>query len=110
MGQIVVVALYGLRYSAARTGARMTYLRVKELAEQQGFTMTTLSRKAELSYTTVHALWHDKLSKVAMTTLERVAVTLGVRVSDLFGGEPELQLDAPHVVLDTEATASIHSE
>lgn len=81
----------------------MTYLRIKELAEQQGLNITTLSRKAELSYTTVHALWHDKVTKVAIITLERVAVALEVRVSDLFGGEPEPKVESAHYVLEAPA-------
>ena len=66
----------------------MTYLRVRELAEQQGLNITTLSRKAELAYSTTHALWHGEVSQLNLKTLDRVAVALGVRVSDLFGGEP----------------------
>ena len=66
----------------------MTYLRVRELAEQQGLNITTLSRKAELAYTTTHALWHGEVSQLNLKTLDRVAVALGVRVSDLFGGNP----------------------
>ncbi len=64
----------------------MTYLRVRELAEQKGLNITTLSRKAELAYTSAHALWHGDVTQVNVKTLDRVARALGVRVSDLFGG------------------------
>ncbi len=67
----------------------MTYLRVRELAEQKGLNITTLSRKAELAYTSAHALWHGDVTQVNVKTLDRVARALGVRVSDLFGGEPK---------------------
>ena len=66
----------------------MTYLRVKELAEAQGLNILTLSRRAQLSYTTVQGLWHDKADQYNRKTLDRIAATLGVRVPDLFGGEP----------------------
>lgn len=66
----------------------MTYLRVKELAEEQGLNITTFARRAELSYTTAHALWHDKMDQLSRKTLDRVATALGVTVGELFGGEP----------------------
>lgn len=67
----------------------MTYLRVKELAQQQDLNITTLGRKAELAYSTAHDLWHGKPKQLNLKTLDRVARALGVRVSDLFGGEPD---------------------
>ncbi len=67
----------------------MTYLRVRELAEAQGLNITTLARKAELSYTTAHALWHDRTDQLNRKTLDRLARALGVQVSELFGGDPE---------------------
>jgi DNA-binding Xre family transcriptional regulator len=67
----------------------MTYLRVRELAEERGLNITTLARKAELSYTTAHALWHDRTDQLNRRTLDRVARALGVQVRDLFGGDPE---------------------
>lgn len=69
----------------------MTHLRVRELAEARGWNITTLSRKALISYTTAHALWHDKTDQLNRKTLDRVALALNVRVSDLFGGDPEAE-------------------
>lgn len=66
----------------------MTHLRIKELAEAQGLNITTLARKAELSYTTAHALWHDTAKQWNRDTLNSVARVLGCRVSDLIAGEP----------------------
>lgn len=66
----------------------MTHLRIKELAEPQGLNITTLARKAALSYSSAHALWHNKVVQYDRKTLDRVAIVLGVRVCDLFGGEP----------------------
>jgi DNA-binding Xre family transcriptional regulator len=68
----------------------MTYLRIKELAEAQGLNITTFSRKARLAYTTAHEIWHNQAKQVHLRTLNRTALALGVRVNDLFGGEPEV--------------------
>ena len=70
-----------------------TYLRVKELAEAQGLNITTLSRKAEVAYTTAHALWHDRADQLNRRTLDRVALALNVNVSDLFGGSPQREIE-----------------
>ena len=67
----------------------MTRLRIRELAEEQGLNITTLARKSNLSYTTAHALWHDKTDQLNRRTLDRLALALGVRVGDLFEGDPK---------------------
>lgn len=67
----------------------MTYLRVRELAEARGLNITSLSWRAELAYTTAHALWHDKRDQLSRKVLDRVALALGVSVADLFGGYPD---------------------
>ncbi len=72
----------------------MTYLRIRELAEGQGLNITTLGRRAELAYSTAHALWHGEVAQLNIKTLDRVARALGVRVADLFGGEPEPEQQA----------------
>ena len=66
----------------------MTRLRVKELAESQGLNILSLSQKAQLAYSTVHGLWHDRTDQLNRKTLDRLAVALGVRVAELFDGEP----------------------
>jgi transcriptional regulator with XRE-family HTH domain len=66
----------------------VTHLRVKELAEQQGMNIQALSYKSRLAYSTVLDFWHDKVTQLNRRTLDRLALALGVNVSDLFGGEP----------------------
>ena len=80
-----------------------TYLRVREIAEQEGLNITTLSRKAELAYSTTHALWHGTMQQLNIRTLERIAQALRVPVSDLFGDTKE---DAADVVAYDAAKAS----
>ena len=67
----------------------MTHLRIKELSEAKGLNITTLARKALLSYSSAHALWHGKVVQYDRKTLDRIAIVLEVHVPDLFGGEPE---------------------
>ena len=66
----------------------MTCLIVRELAERRGLNITTLARKSELAYTTVHSLWHDSARVWNRRSLDRLALALGVRVDALFDGEP----------------------
>jgi DNA-binding Xre family transcriptional regulator len=65
----------------------MVRLRVRELAEEQGLNITELSRQARISYSTAHALWHDRQENLNRTVLEKVARVLNVAVRDLFAEE-----------------------
>lgn len=67
----------------------MGFLRVKDIAEQQGLNITTLGRKAELAYGTVHAIWHDKADQLNKRTLVRLARALDVKVADLFADDAD---------------------
>ncbi|NJN65359.1 MAG: helix-turn-helix transcriptional regulator [Chloroflexaceae bacterium] len=67
----------------------MTYLRIQELAEKEGLNITTLSRRAKVSYPAMHKIWHGDVKQLNIQTLDKIAWALGVKVSDLFGGEPE---------------------
>lgn len=69
----------------------MAFLRVRELAEQKGLNITTLSRKAELAYTTTSALWHDRVEGVNRKTLESLADVLGVDIPDLFARQQKAE-------------------
>ena len=73
----------------------MTTLRIRELAEARGLNITTLSRQAQLAYTTTHALWHGTASQFSMKTLERIACALDVCVADLFAGSPDAAVLQP---------------
>jgi len=52
-----------------------TRLRVKEIAEQQGFNISTLSRKADVSLTTVRRVWRNPYWKATNEILQRLATT-----------------------------------
>ena len=68
----------------------MTKLRIKaskEIAEAKGLNMSTLSRRADLGFSTVKRLWQHPESSATTDTLERVAQALGVQIQDLFEQE-----------------------
>lgn len=64
-------------------------LRVKELAEQKGFNISSLSRKSDVSQNTMRRLWHDPYRQVEISVLERIAKTLNVPIGDLLEIVPD---------------------
>lgn len=61
----------------------MVRLRVKELAEQRGYNMSSLSRAANISFNTVKRIYRDPYRSTSTETLERIAKVLGVPTGDL---------------------------
>ena len=61
----------------------MIRLRIREIAEAKGITMTDLSRMSDLDYRTVQAIFRNPYKKVTTLTLERMAKALGVAVAEL---------------------------
>ena len=58
-------------------------LRVKEIAEQQGYNISSLSRKSDVSQNTIRRLWHDPYRHVDISVLERISKALGVPTGSL---------------------------
>ena len=58
-------------------------LRVKEVAEQKGVSMTRLHTKSEVSYNTIRRLFRDPYVEVSTTTIVRLANALQVAPSEL---------------------------
>jgi DNA-binding Xre family transcriptional regulator len=67
----------------------MVRLRVRELAEQRGFNMSSLSRAANISFNTVKRIYRDPYRSTSTETLERIAKVLGVPTGDLLEDVPE---------------------
>ena len=67
----------------------MVRLRVKELAEKRGISMSKLSRIADVSYKTIQQMFRDPYQGFNWRTLERVAKALGVEMGDLFENVPD---------------------
>lgn len=51
--------------------------------------MRELARETGLSYYTVWALYHEKISRIEFKTIEAICKALGVQVGDLFEYIPE---------------------
>ncbi len=64
-------------------------LRVKEVAQQKGVSLTKLSQRSEVAYNTVRRLWRDPYTDVTLSTLQRLADVLGVDVRELMESVPE---------------------
>ena len=67
----------------------MIRLRIKEIAEAKGFNQSSLSRAADVHFTTIKRIFRDPYKEVTTTTLDKVARALGVRMCDLIEELPE---------------------
>ena len=63
--------------------------KVREIAEQKGFNISTLSRKSDVGLSTVRRLWHDPYRHVDFYVLERLSKALEVPVTALIEDVPE---------------------
>ena len=68
----------------------MIRLRVKELAEERGLNMSSLSRASDVSFTTIKRYFRKPYSYATTDTLEKIALSLGVEVGDLVERVPDM--------------------
>ncbi len=73
----------------------MIRLKIKEIAEQKGFSMTKLSHRSEVSFNTIKSLFRNPYRSVNTETLERIAKALGVSPVDLIEYIPDDQQPQP---------------
>ena len=64
-------------------------LKVREIAEQKGYNISTLSRKSDVGLSTVRRLWRDPYRHVDFYVLERLAKALSVPVTELIEDVPD---------------------
>jgi transcriptional regulator with XRE-family HTH domain len=64
-------------------------LKVKELAESQGFNQSTLARKADIDFNTVKRLFRNPYRDVSVSTLYRLSRALRVSLDGLVEEEPD---------------------
>jgi DNA-binding Xre family transcriptional regulator len=62
----------------------MYTLKVREVAEAKGVNRSQLSRRTDISMSTLNDLWDGTRTNVKMTTLAAIARALGVSISDLY--------------------------
>jgi DNA-binding Xre family transcriptional regulator len=62
----------------------MIKLKVREIADARRINMAKLSRMADVNYNTIRAIYDNPNRDVAVTTLEKIAKALKVKVTDLY--------------------------
>ena len=68
---------------------QMIRLKVKKIAEEKGFNQSSLSRAADIHFTTVKRIFQDPYKEVTTTTLEKVARALKVSICELIEELPD---------------------
>jgi len=61
----------------------MIRLKVKEIAQAQGFSQAKLARKADLDNGTVRDIFHNPYRDINLSTLDKIAQALSVNASEL---------------------------
>ncbi len=67
----------------------MIRLKIKEVAQQKGYSMSRLARESNMAYKTIQTIWRDPYHEVTTTTLNKLARTLEVDPSELIEYIPE---------------------
>ncbi|MGH2493078.1 MAG: helix-turn-helix domain-containing protein [Ktedonobacteraceae bacterium] len=67
----------------------MIRLRVKEVAQQKGFSMGKLSRKSDVSYRTIKLIFANPTMSITTHTLNKLAQALDVMASELIETLPD---------------------
>lgn len=61
----------------------MYRLKVREIAETKGVSMSKLQRDADIAFRTVKLIFRDPYRDINLSTLDKLAQALGVRICDL---------------------------
>lgn len=64
-------------------------VKVKEVAEEKGYNITTLATAAQLNYITIQRLWYEQVKRIDIETLEKVAAALNISPLDLLSEAEE---------------------
>lgn len=67
----------------------MYRLKVKEVAISKGFSMSKLSRVADVPINTVRRVWRDSQYAIELPTLDRLAKALQVPINELLESIPD---------------------
>ncbi len=76
-------------YMLTHTGPMKQRLKVREIAEQQGWTQARLQRAADVNSRTMSGIWHDQYRKVTYEVLTKIARTLNVEITELVEEETD---------------------
>jgi DNA-binding Xre family transcriptional regulator len=67
----------------------MLRLRVREVAQEKGISMSKLSRIADVNYKTIQTIWRDPYHGLNTITLNKIAQALEVPTSELIEDVPD---------------------
>ncbi len=67
----------------------MVRLKIREVAIAKGYSMSRLSREANMACKTIQAIWRNPYREVTTTTLGKIAKVLGVNASELIESVPD---------------------
>ena len=83
------IAMMVLRFHLQKDDNMRTRLKVKEVAQEKGISMTKLHKTSDVAYGTIRKIFREPYTEVTLTTLNRIAVALGVEVKDLLESVPD---------------------
>lgn len=66
----------------------MYRLKVREIADAKGISMSKLQRDADVAFRTVKLIFRDPYRDINLSTLDKLAQALGVRICDLIDETP----------------------
>ncbi len=66
----------------------MYRLKVREIAEAKGISMSKLQRDADIAFRTVKLIYRDPYRDINLSTLDKLAQALEVRICDLIDETP----------------------
>jgi DNA-binding Xre family transcriptional regulator len=66
----------------------MIRLKIQEVAEAKGISMSKLHRSADITYRTIKLIYADPYRDINLSTLEKLAKALGVSICDLIDESP----------------------
>jgi len=67
----------------------MYRLRIKEVAISKGYNQSSLSRAANISFTTIKKIWRNPHYEINIVTLHKIARALNVPTSELLEDVPD---------------------
>lgn len=67
----------------------MGKFKIKELAQARGLTQETLAIKSGVKMRTIQRLWQNKIHRVELLMMIKIADALGVDVRDLYADQDE---------------------
>ena len=67
----------------------MIRLRLKEVLQEKKVSQAKLSRMADVSMSTIQEMYHNPYHDAALSTLDRIANALKVKVCELYEWQPD---------------------